>query len=174
MIGEPSQPNTQESNNLNSEQLERGLTEFIKEQNYSANDIEQAFLIANGDDSVGDENIMRLAEKMKELLNGGMSLNKIGKIIADMKGLEMREDDYMKKLYLFKFDNESMKILQQLPNMKSGGTCIVKIGGQPKYNFEIPSEVDPQEVKGVVLQLLDNLGDAGRQFPLQVEFHESH
>lgn len=174
MIGEPSQFNTQESDNSNIEQLEKDLTQFINKKNYSADDIEQAFLIANGDDSVEDENIMILAEKMKELLDGGMSLNKIGSIIADVKELEIKEKDYIERLYSFEFDNESIKILQQLPNMKNGGTCIIKVNGRSRYNFKIPREIDSQQIRDVVLRVLDDLGDVGRQFSVQAEFHELH
>ncbi|XLQ19748.1 MAG: hypothetical protein ACKUBY_04105 [Candidatus Moraniibacteriota bacterium] len=177
MIGESSQFNTQESASSKSEQSEQDLMRFIGEQNYSANDVEQAFLIANGDENVENKNVMKLAEKMKELLDNGMPLNKLGEIIAGVKELETElvsvVKDYVKKLYSCRFDDESMKILQQLPDMDKGGTCVIKVNGQPQYSFEILGDNGPQEIRNTVLQVLDKLGNAGKQFPLQAEFHKA-
>lgn len=172
MISESSQFNIQESAKSKNEHLEKDLTSFINRQNYSVSDIEQAFLIANGDDSVEDKNIIKLAEKMKGLLDDGMPLNKIGQIIADVKEGEVNKKNYIEKLSLFKFDNKSIKILQQLPNMESSGTCIIKVNGQILYNFEISSESGAQNIMDGVIDALDDLGDAGRQFSLQADFFE--
>ncbi len=172
MRGDSTQFNIQESASPKREHVEKDLTSFIDKQNYSVSDTEQAFLIANGDDSVEDENIMKLAEKMKELLDGGMPLNKIGQMIADAKEFEVNKKDYIEKLCLFKFDNKSIKVLQQLPSMENSGTCIIKVNGQALYNFEISNESDAQNIMDGIIHALDDLGDAGRQFSLQAEFFE--
>lgn len=157
------------------DKLEKDFINFIQEQDFTADDIQGAYIILLGisESEITDEKQLRLQTKMNEMISDKFPLNRFPQLIGLLDDIEGSAEDFEKFVTDLEISEREKDVLISIVRDRRTGELEFNVEGKSYIKVDITKNYSPDYIAFNLLQKLpEKLKVASNKGELSIQFSE--